>query len=131
MPITPPPTMTMSKLSCGFISRCPSSAFGQTGSTAMSLASSQTPLPVHGERETVVDFVQKSDAASHFSYRLSSRSEEHTSELQSLMRISYAVFCLKQKTTKKKAHTDHTIHVTSTHTRKDHTIADLSNNNNT
>src|SRR3546814_2773878 len=27
------------------------------------------------------------------------RSEEHTSELQSLMRISYAVFCLKQKTT--------------------------------
>src|SRR3546814_5722540 len=33
------------------------------------------------------------------------RSEEHTSELQSLMRISYAVFCLKKKKTKK-----HTIH---------------------
>src|SRR3546814_3278545 len=30
------------------------------------------------------------------------RSEEHTSELQSLMRISYAVFCLKKKTTYKK-----------------------------
>src|SRR3546814_8808082 len=30
------------------------------------------------------------------------RSEEHTSELQSLMRISYAVFCLTKKTTKKK-----------------------------
>src|SRR3546814_4982513 len=29
----------------------------------------------------------------------SHRSEEHTSELQSLMRISYAVFCLKKKTT--------------------------------
>src|SRR3546814_10686184 len=29
------------------------------------------------------------------------RSEEHTSELQSLMRISYAVFCLKKKTTQK------------------------------
>src|SRR3546814_5160960 len=29
-----------------------------------------------------------------------SRSEEHTSELQSLMRISYAVFCLKKKNTK-------------------------------
>src|SRR3546814_4716579 len=29
------------------------------------------------------------------------RSEEHTSELQSLMRISYAVFCLKQKKKKK------------------------------
>src|SRR3546814_8781201 len=31
-----------------------------------------------------------------------SRPEEHTSELQSLMRISYAVFCLKKTTTKKK-----------------------------
>src|SRR3546814_5725036 len=35
------------------------------------------------------------------------RSEEHTSELQSLMRISYAVFCLKKKITKNK--------ITSTH----------------
>src|SRR3546814_9016120 len=31
------------------------------------------------------------------------RSEEHTSELQSLMRISYAVFCLKKKTTTNQA----------------------------
>src|SRR3546814_6729320 len=31
--------------------------------------------------------------------RLMARSEEHTSELQSLMRISYAVFCLKNKNT--------------------------------
>src|SRR3546814_5329530 len=31
------------------------------------------------------------------------RSEEHTSELQSLMRISYAVFCLKKKKTNKKS----------------------------
>src|SRR3546814_3294989 len=30
--------------------------------------------------------------------QMSFRSEEHTSELQSLMRISYAVFCLKKKT---------------------------------
>src|SRR3546814_6513821 len=29
---------------------------------------------------------------------IAARSEEHTSELQSLMRISYAVFCLKKKT---------------------------------
>src|SRR3546814_3425633 len=35
------------------------------------------------------------------------RSEEHTSELQSLMRISYAVFCLKKKT--HKVRTDHNI----------------------
>src|SRR3546814_10787834 len=33
------------------------------------------------------------------------RSEEHTSELQSLMRISYAVFCLKKKTTHKTSNT--------------------------
>src|SRR3546814_5197382 len=32
------------------------------------------------------------------------RSEEHTSELQSLMRISYAVFCLKKKKTNKHRH---------------------------
>src|SRR3546814_5196529 len=32
------------------------------------------------------------------------RSEEHTSELQSLMRISYAVFCLKKKNTKTHEH---------------------------
>src|SRR3546814_4356341 len=32
--------------------------------------------------------------------RRAPRSEEHTSELQSLMRIAYAVFCLKKKTTK-------------------------------
>src|SRR3546814_2631047 len=34
------------------------------------------------------------------------RSEEHTSELQSLMRISYAVFCLKQKNKDKNIHDD-------------------------
>src|SRR3546814_9110622 len=33
----------------------------------------------------------------HRLYHLQIRSEEHTSELQSLMRISYAVFCLKKK----------------------------------
>src|SRR3546814_2412682 len=34
----------------------------------------------------------------HLQRRDQGRSEEHTSELQSLMRISYAVFCLKKKT---------------------------------
>src|SRR3546814_6581327 len=34
---------------------------------------------------------------SHSGGSMLSRSEEHTSELQSLMRISYAVFCLKKK----------------------------------
>src|SRR3546814_6879332 len=44
---------------------------------------------------------ERTDQASSLpaSRRLSPRSEEHTSELQSLMRISYAVFCLKKKKT--------------------------------
>src|SRR3546814_6677835 len=46
-------------------------------------------------------------------HRTSGRSEEHTSELQSLMRISYAVFCLK-----KQKHTN-TTHDTNTCMNKD------------
>src|SRR3546814_3093604 len=45
-------------------------------------------LPLHSAREYV--------------RILDGRSEEHTSELQSLMRISYAVFCLKKKKNKDK-----------------------------
>src|SRR3546814_1284393 len=47
------------------------------------------------------------------------RSEEHTSELQSLMRISYAVFCLKKKrqTIKEKRYTTQGKHITN-HTKK-------------
>src|SRR3546814_8617994 len=41
-------------------------------------------------------------------HRLPFRSEEHTSELQSLMRISYAVFCLKKKKKAKKNKNKHT-----------------------
>src|SRR3546814_7550095 len=46
------------------------------------------------------------------------RSEEHTSELQSLMRISYAVFCLKKKNTtdsKKNIETTNATNTTSQH----------------
>src|SRR3546814_1357218 len=49
-----------------------------------------------------------------------SRSEEHTSELQSLMRISYAVFCLKKKkknhTSKKQTDQAHTQMISFEHT---------------
>src|SRR3546814_3944223 len=44
---------------------------------------------------------------------IKTRSEEHTSELQSLMRISYAVFCLKKKKTHK-IHTSTTMHTQQT-----------------
>src|SRR3546814_4653769 len=40
-----------------------------------------------------------SSAAHVYGKNVVARSEEHTSELQSLMRISYAVFCLKKKNT--------------------------------
>src|SRR3546814_9350902 len=43
--------------------------------------------------------------------RLALRSEEHTSELQSLMRISYAVFCLKNK----KKNNKYKSHISITH----------------
>src|SRR3546814_12656149 len=57
--------------------------------------------------------VRLTPAGLRFAHDSRQRSEEHTSELQSLMRISYAVFCLKKKKTQKKnqhtaTHTTHT-----------------------
>src|SRR3546814_4224974 len=46
------------------------------------------------------------------------RSEEHTSELQSLMRISYAVFCLKKKKTKVKMTHESSTKYTKQNTQK-------------
>src|SRR3546814_2875238 len=53
------------------------------------------------------------------------RSEEHTSELQSLMRISYAVFCLK----KKNKQTDTKTHNTNKYTKINKTIKYYKHNN--
>src|SRR3546814_5797037 len=57
--------------------------------------------PGQGQATPVID--SRARARSEAAGPGSHRSEEHTSELQSLMRISYAVFCLK-----KKKHTTHT-----------------------
>src|SRR3546814_7846339 len=58
----------------------------------------------------------------HFPVRRSHlRSEEHTSELQSLMRISYAVFCLKKKNKPKRSIKNQTNNVT----KKRHRIRKL------
>src|SRR3546814_698949 len=62
-------------------------------------------LPIFGQenRTAFADFLQLSAAVRYERYEGLAdvaRSEEHTSELQSLMRISYAVFCLKKKTNK-------------------------------
>src|SRR3546814_7903375 len=45
--------------------------------------------------------IRRVEAPERFVTGTAERSEEHTSELQSLMRISYAVFCLKKKNKKK------------------------------
>src|SRR3546814_6354358 len=56
------------------------------------------------------------------------RSEEHTSELQSLMRISYAVFCLKKKK-KLKMHLQTNIQLTHTTPKHNHDGITLTNQN--
>src|SRR3546814_6456293 len=56
--------------------------------------------------------------------RTQRRSEEHTSELQSLMRISYAVFCLKKKNTTNTKHKSELLYLqtqTNPHTKCTHT----------
>src|SRR3546814_4222217 len=77
----------------------------------------------HAMRHAIVErpkggIEQKNAGASHWP----SRSEEHTSELQSLMRISYAVFCLKKKKTnngynKQKIYTISKKHIQHTNTQ--------------
>src|SRR3546814_8307692 len=52
-------------------------------------------------RKDIGDLEGFGDAAMGEFVLCQARSEEHTSELQSLMRISYAVFCLKKQTNKK------------------------------
>src|SRR3546814_5183237 len=63
--------------------------------------SSISPSPAFDDRRAAFKrhtklYVSTSTATRTLGFQ-SSRSEEHTSELQSLMRISYAVFCLKKK----------------------------------
>src|SRR3546814_9663210 len=55
----------------------------------------------HGKRDDVADLEREQLDETDFGARehRPHRSEEHTSELQSLMRISYAVFCLKKQKT--------------------------------
>src|SRR3546814_7599510 len=57
----------------------------------------RTPRHIHVHRDHLVHALQDAVVAG---VGAAVRSEEHTSELQSLMRISYAVFCLKKKKTK-------------------------------
>src|SRR3546814_8740148 len=84
--LTPPSTGPLSKIfSASDIGSSGSNAFTGKGAAPQSNA-------LNGEITVTI-------AAT---YPNGTRSEEHTSELQSLMRISYAVFCLKKKKIKEK-----------------------------
>src|SRR3546814_7001048 len=58
--------------------------------------------PACAPRHQSADVYGVSDVGTGLALRRWYRSEEHTSELQSLMRSSYAVFCLKKKKNKKR-----------------------------
>src|SRR3546814_1314608 len=62
-------------------------------------ASDHRPHRRLGERRALHQRERMIDRRGKVAERVEKRSEEHTSELQSLMRISYAVFCLKKKNT--------------------------------
>src|SRR3546814_10849544 len=80
---------------------------------------STRPSPPTGSTTTSAP-IERSHSAVSSTQACSVRSEEHTSELQSLMRISYAVFCLKKKTNKnaimRENHKYHLLSHTQTHT---------------
>src|SRR3546814_3668477 len=82
-------------LSVNLLTRLDFPAFGGPVTASRTPSRSRSPL---GAASTWTS--SASSAAIASLAQLSSRSEEHTSELQSLMRISYAVFCLKKKTDK-------------------------------
>src|SRR3546814_1084523 len=73
-------------------------------------------LSVRSAMETPLDKSSRSITASCIfcNWARRYRSEEHTSELQSLMRISYAVFCLKKKNNPHDTH-QHNQHHKTTH----------------
>src|SRR3546814_3127803 len=76
----------------------PSAESNGAHSLTVYLARSKKLLQVQ-KNQSILDAVRAAGIQHQSSCEL--RSEEHTSELQSLMRISYAVFCLKKKTTKR------------------------------
>src|SRR3546814_7289382 len=70
---------------------------GTPGSRVAGAAPRPPPAAQHPQRLLVEVLRQIADRRPDFVVHRMARSEEHTSELQSLMRISYAVFCLKKK----------------------------------
>src|SRR3546814_2626598 len=83
------------------IDRALGQLFGDCGDTCLAAEIALDVAGAKGEAIDAVDDGQIGATAQQFARHqctdATGRSEEHTSELQSLMRISYAVFCLKKK----------------------------------
>src|SRR3546814_3297975 len=76
------------------------------GPVTLSLGTASDPLEAKLAAGITLDNDVAPAGATRIPVPSAARSEEHTSELQSLMRISYAVFCLKKKNNK---HTTYSI----------------------
>src|SRR3546814_5529165 len=81
--------------SCVFPGQSRGSSLSQMSMTMLLRRMKLGHYTVHGMRSSFRDYM--GDMTHHAESTVEQRSEEHTSELQSLMRTSYAVFCLKNK----------------------------------
>src|SRR3546814_10787116 len=119
-----PVTVRVISLSPG----CISGGFSLSTSCADACSS---PPPLQAANGRMIAPINRSFCISPFSPSVSysdlsrTRSEEHTSELQSLMRISYAVFCLKKKKIKHKLIYNNNINYIQYH-HINHTLASTS-----
>src|SRR3546814_6564901 len=86
----------------------------RVGANAIRAALAQLGPQIRFLRENRIDIVHVNDGRTQVAWalaaKLAGRSEEHTSELQSLMRISYAVFCLNKKKKNKYQNNKTSIH---------------------
>src|SRR3546814_4265784 len=83
----------------------------RSGRRRRALRSARLAVPLHGVLDAAAGGHPVQRAAGDLG--TVGRSEEHTSELQSLMRISYAVFCLKKKKYNINLNTEHNTTLTS------------------
>src|SRR3546814_10830615 len=102
-----PPRSTRTDTLCPYTTPCRSDALGQllaVARAAARLGRDRARQRNMAAAQLVGADRKRGDGAVHCGVADPPRSEEHTSELQSLMRISYAVFCLKKKKDHIKTH---------------------------
>src|SRR3546814_10777666 len=99
MPLAPPITLIVSDTLALPLAEIELSAIRSQGAGGQKVNKTSSAVQL---RFDVVASSLADDVKARLLERSDRRSEEHTSELQSLMRSSYAVFCLKKKTPKTK-----------------------------